>query len=308
MRALFWALAAAWLSLLFPGLAHSEDLKQAYVAALKDPYDPQAFEALLKALPTTASPLDKSRTFYLVEGDIPMSEREVRAYLLTRSTAPQSAEQKPELIVHMHAGQPAYWEDPNKRELRYSVIKSTFPDEASYRKVVQDIAAAGAAWQAACRSCNIKFVYNRAHDGITTMDEFKQLASTDKLRFAVVYQQLGGGAIAMAFFPNEPIERRLVSIDPSYFDLTGGPGTFPPEGVLRHELGHVLGYRHEHTRGVAGCDFEDNDWKPLTPYDAHSVMHYFCGGKGTLQLKLSDVDIAGHTKLYGIAATGATSP
>ena len=43
---------------------------------------------------------------------------------------------------------------------------------------------------------------------------------------------------------------------------------------MAHELGHTLGFRHEHTRPEAGTCFEDNNWRPLTPYDSASIMHY----------------------------------
>ena len=39
-----------------------------------------------------------------------------------------------------------------------------------------------------------------------------------------------------------------------------------------HELGHTLGFRTS-TR-VPSRRFEDNNWRPLTPYDSASIMHY----------------------------------
>jgi hypothetical protein len=38
---------------------------------------------------------------------------------------------------------------------------------------------------------------------------------------------------------------------------------------------------------------------PLTDYDPQSVMHYFCGGVGSDQLAITDVDRAGAVRLYG---------
>ena len=36
----------------------------------------------------------------------------------------------------------------------------------------------------------------------------------------------------------------------------------------------TIGFRHEHTRPEAGTCFEDNNWRPLTPYDSVSIMHH----------------------------------
>src|SRR5258705_182690 len=63
--------------------------------------------------------------------------------------------------------------------------------------------------------------------------------------FTVRFLDVGGQFIAAAFSPNDPISRRRVVIDPSYF---AAQPSFDPIGVLRHELGHVLGFRHEHIR------------------------------------------------------------
>jgi hypothetical protein len=76
--------------------------------------------------------------------------------------------------------------------------------------------------------------------------------------------------------------------------------------VLRHELGHTIGARHEHTRPEAGTCYEDSDWRPLTSYDAFSVMHYpQCHGRGDWALILTAKDKFGAACLYG--ATAATS-
>ena len=72
--------------------------------------------------------------------------------------------------------------------------------------------------------------------------------------------------------------------------------------VLLHlgpELGHTLGFRHEHTRPEAGTCFEDNNWRPLTPYDSASIMHYpQCNGSSS-DLEFQASDAAGLRALYG---------
>ena len=60
----------------------------------------------------------------------------------------------------------------------------------------------------------------------------------------------------------------------------------------------MLGYRHEHTRNVNGCFFEDNNWVAVTGYDSKSVMHYLCGGAGDASLELTTDDKSGHQCVY----------
>ena len=69
--------------------------------------------------------------------------------------------------------------------------------------------------------------------------------------------------------------------------------------MLRHELGHTLGFRHEHTRPEAGTCFEDTSWRALTAYDSASVMHYpQCNGTQKGDLVLTSLDNQGASSLY----------
>jgi hypothetical protein len=107
----------------------------------------------------------------------------------------------------------------------------------------------------------------------------------------------GGQYIARAFFPSQSRYTRNVLIDNSAFTSGGDPSL---TGVLRHELGHTLGFRHEHTRPEAGTCFEDNSWRTLTTYDQASVMHYpQCNGISSWALELSAKDAQGAALLYG---------
>ena len=69
--------------------------------------------------------------------------------------------------------------------------------------------------------------------------------------------------------------------------------------MLRHELGHTIGFRHEHTRPESGTCFEDNNWRPLTGYDSKSVMHYpQCNGTQDGDLSLTATERAGANSVY----------
>src|SRR5690242_12940239 len=103
--------------------------------------------------------------------------------------------------------------------------------------VVENIQKAARAWE---KACNVVFNYRADLDGSPVGSHLEGVV------FPVRELDVGGAFIAAAFFPNDPLERRRVLIDPSYY----APSMrFDPVGVLRHELGHVLGFRHEHIRG-----------------------------------------------------------
>jgi hypothetical protein len=106
----------------------------------------------------------------------------------------------------------------------------------------------------------------------------------------------GQSYTARAFFPNSSRSGRNVLIDSSAF---GNLGVWTLTGVLRHELGHTLGFRHEHTRlSSTGC-YEDASWRALTNYDSSSVMHYpQCKGTQTGDLVLTASDKSGARSLY----------
>lgn len=278
-----------------------ESTEQLLNAAINDPWNDETFDNYLSTLPTISNPLDGEQSHrYIVEGDIALTKTQVRSYLIGLASENMPASEvtasNPELIVHVSNGQAAYWKDGPSRHLKYAIIKSTFLSPDEYSRVKSDLENAGADWEAACGTCAITFEHVASFDSITSWAEFQSVAQASKLTFIVVRNDTGGRFIASSFFPSDPWTRRLLSIDPSFFHLSQG---LTGRGVLRHELGHILGYRHEHIRGVKGCYSEDSNWFPLTPYDPHSVMHYFCGGAGTRELDLSSSDKQGHRALYG---------
>lgn len=140
--------------------------------------------------------------------------------------------------------------------------------------------------------CGIRFEY------LPTLDA-NPAQRAGRALFSVMHFDAQGKFIAAAFFPDDPPARRVVLIDPSFYRAGG----FDNAGVLRHELGHVLGFRHEHIRSGAppGCPGEPlYDTIDLTQYDPKSVMHYFCGGGGTRALAITDLDRNGSQRLYGL--------
>jgi predicted transposase YbfD/YdcC len=67
--------------------------------------------------------------------------------------------------------------------------------------------------------------------------------------------------IARSFFPSSSKSSRNVLVNAKSLYSSG---SWTPSNIMAHELGHVLGLRHEHTRPEAATCFEDNNWRPLT--------------------------------------------
>lgn len=248
-------------------------------AVRKAPFDPEKRKAYLQLLP-------KAGPYYVVEGDMRMTEDEVVEYLAAIGNDAEATQRTPELVVNLFAGRPDFY-PPSQRTLTYRVDRQTFPSEAQYDEAAKAVRQATAEWERLCHDCGVKFVP-------------LQPAAAEAPNFTVRYFDAKGEFIASAFFPHDPPARRTVDLDPSFYTTT-----FDRVGVLRHELGHVMGYRHEHIRNVPGCFSEDRQWKPLTAYDPHSVMHYFCGGGGNLKLEFTEIDRAGHSGLYRLPAVAA---
>lgn len=171
--------------------------------------------------------------------------------------------------------------------LSYCVLRRTFPRDDWYQEVAENMWLAVNDW---ATTCGVEFQYIEAADSSESLRPAEVL-------FPVRHINAGGAFIAASFFPDAAASRRRLLVDPSYHQTT-----YDRVGVLRHEIGHILGWRHEHISSGAPpiCPDEDpSGTVDITAYDPQSVMHYFCGGVGSRELAITELDRSGSQHVYG---------
>ena len=251
---------------------------------------------------TTASPVtwdefvalahtDPETGVYVVDGDEPVyTLEELRAYY-DRWVAPPVFDANDigtisqPLIVNRVNGADDRWSAAAALNVTFCVSAASFGSR--YNAVITAMDTASSAWEAAA---HVNFVHSTAQDGACTRTNANVVFD--------VRQVAGQPFLARSFFPSSTRRNRELLIDSSSFGVIT-PYTLA--GIVRHELGHTLGFRHEHTRPEAGgvC-FEDNSWRALTTYDSASVMHYpQCNGTNRGDLVLTTRDRQGAAALYG---------
>jgi len=218
---------------------------------------------------------------FIVEGDLAFeSEEHYEEYRQSFAVG-----QGPKLIINTLADRKTFdvWSPAQRKALTYCVSDS-FGDRK--KDVVEALKVATEDWMTVA---GVKFKHLAIEDANCNERNTRVMFDVRPVDFGIY--------LARAFFPNYARAKRNVLIDSSSFDFSFVAMT----GFLRHELGHVLGFRHEHisTDGRGLCP-EDDLFAPLTAYDRLSVMHYpQCGGANLIDnLILSELDKEGARKIY----------
>jgi hypothetical protein len=185
-------------------------------------------------------------------------------------------------IVNRVNGRDDVYSAAQAQNLTYCINKNSFTT-TQYNALVTAMNSATGAWESAAGG-GVNFIHKVAAD--TNCRKNAALFTIKRV--------CTGQYLARAFFPSSGKKEILV-------DCTSFQNISPWSlaGVMRHELGHTLGLRHEHTRPESGTCFENNSWRALTSYDAASVMHYpQCNGSNNGDLDLTAADKSGIAQLY----------
>ena len=215
---------------------------------------------------------------YIVNGDEPVStDGRLRQFYDDMVGDKHTGKQlEGGLIVNRVNGQDDKWSASQALNLTYCVSTKFGSDHS---RMVTAMASGAGQWEAA--SSKVNYVHVPSQDTSCNTRNNNVLFSVEPVSTTQY--------IARAFFPSSPKRSRNVLVDDSIWTA----GSWTPSNIMAHELGHTLGFRHEHTRPESGTCFEDNNWRPLTPYDSASIMHYpQCNGTSS-NLSMTSTDRAG---------------
>lgn len=171
-----------------------------------------------------------------------------------------------------HCGTIYRWK--SKCTIAFNVDRRSFSDDSYATYAIECLEAAAHLW-------------NEGDVGV----QFERVADHERATFRLVYEHQHGATIAKAFPPNAVAygQPRLI-VFPASIGQTGYCDNLV--GVFCHELGHVLGLRHEHKE-----DAPSVLWGEANPL---SVMNYFNDPK---QFKIDDNDLKEVRDFYAYRGT-----
>lgn len=212
------------------------------------------------------------------DGDVLITSEDINHYWSFRSQIDQNHHKRENSLDNYSF----IWGNNQKQalSLKYAIDFSSFKgNKNEYHQVQDEFYQAREDWE---NLCGVSFFYK------VEMDERIENGFVPKETFFIIErsQTNYNGFLASAFYPFSNSQNRRIILYPKFFECSIEKRL----GVLRHEIGHILGFAHEQKRSFKDCALdgssaEDNDlmatdYIAFGPYDSLSIMHYNCDKEG----------------------------
>ncbi len=231
---------------------------------------------------------------FIVDGDIPLADEENLYTFYQTWLAEEYANTHTDgqaLTVRNVLGADVLWPASQRFELTYCISDSFGSKKAT---LIAAMDRAARSWD---DFVGVRFIYRPDQDTNCT-------SSNNNVVFNV--SPIAASYVASAFFPDDARSKRQLFVTDIAFTTTSGGRDL--EGILRHETGHILGFRHEHIH-ISCTEESTADSRQITSYDVNSVMHYpQCRPSGTGGYRQTSLDYSGAVQLYGSAYVTFASP
>jgi len=239
---------------------------------------------------------------YIVEWDIPIRATDLYSYYTKNFV-----EVKKSAVDGVAAGGDNVWQNWKELALTYCISTSF---GSNYTRMQEEMARATSAWMSVA---NVNFQYVSSEDS-------NCIDSNTAVEIPV---EPFSGDGACSFFPQQDGDPDCTSAGRALVinvaDIDTWPstliyGSYYPnlttEGTLQHELGHIIGLRHEQILNPAdainNCVREvtsPGNYRQLNPYNIKSTMQYpWCNGDLDATQLVTVSDGLGATSLYGAPA------
>jgi hypothetical protein len=192
------------------------------------------------------------------------------------------------LTVAQVAGVDDIWPEEDARALTYCVSEAF---SATDREALIDaLDAATKSWHDVV---DVRFIHLEDEDATCDVN------NTDVVFDVSPGPTQSNAPFARAFFPSESrADRSLLVWPPAFTTSSGGRDL---QGIMRHELGHTLGFRHEHIWDACTGEGTANA-RLVNEYDESSVMHYpQCRASMGGGYRQTTLDYGGAVTLYGLS-------
>lgn len=225
---------------------------------------------------------------YMVERDIHMADLDMVHTYWEQTVAPTGGLS----VWRPVAGKDDLWNTSDRWNITYCIRTADFGTD--YSRLVEMMHRAASGWEAAA---DVRFVHVKSLDGSTC----NRQNTSVKYNVERNGSWTGNGLVAGMGFPSFSRSSR-------YLEL-GKTSAWTDEellAVLTHEMGHSLGFVHEHDT-ASGCNFVTDDtagYRQLTCYDGRSAMHYpseagWLDPVGHILNFISQRDVEGAQAAYG---------